>query len=200
MGYASRSGRARTSVRDPRAFSVCDRCGFWYNHHTLQFQHEWAGASLVSRQKLVCRSCLDTPQQQLRAIILPADPVPIWQPRPEDFVTAESNVRATSGQDTVDARTGIPVPGNVLRTTQDNNFRTTQQTGEPPKGLNQLPGTNPNAPGNSSPGLPLENLIVPATGPLDSSPALPPFFNAPVLATSDGFTLVTDAGEAIAVD
>lgn len=169
MGYASRSGRARTSVRDPRAFSCCDRCGIWYNHCNLQWQYDWAGASLINKQLLVCRGCLDTPQEQLRAIILPADPVPIWQPRTENFVVAESNTRATSGQDTVDARTGIPVPGDVLRITQDDKFRVTQQTGEPPHGTNQLPGTDPNAPGNSNPGLPLENLVVPATGPLGSS-------------------------------
>jgi hypothetical protein len=112
---------------------------------------------------------LDTPQEQLRAIILPADPVPIYRPSLENFVVAESNTRATSGQDTVDARTGIPVPGDVLRITQDDKFRVTQQTGEPPHGTNQTPGTDPNAPGNSSPGLPLENLVVPATGLLGSS-------------------------------
>jgi hypothetical protein len=43
-------------------------------------------------------------------------------------------------------------------------LRVTQQTGEPAPGLNPLPGTDPNAPGNSDPGLPYENVVVPNTG------------------------------------
>jgi hypothetical protein len=38
------------------------------------------------------------PQQQLRAIVLPADPVPVINPRIQDFVTAETNNRYTSSQ------------------------------------------------------------------------------------------------------
>jgi len=32
---------------------------------------------------LVCDTCYDTPQEQLRSIVLPADPTPIVNPRPE---------------------------------------------------------------------------------------------------------------------
>lgn len=90
MAYASRSGRAVTSASKPRAFGVCDRCNFWYNHYRLQWQYDWRGTSLLNTRVLVCRNCLDKPQQQLRAIVLPADPVPIQNPRPEDFQTDES--------------------------------------------------------------------------------------------------------------
>lgn len=90
MSYASRAGRAKTSSRNPRAKGVCDRCGIWYNHDHLQFQFDWAGTSLVNKQILVCKRCLDKPQQQLRAIILPADPVPIRNPRPEYFDEEEN--------------------------------------------------------------------------------------------------------------
>jgi hypothetical protein len=166
MAYASRSGRASTSSRNPQAFAVCDRCGIWYNHVALQWQYDWAGASLINKRLLVCRPCLDVPQQQLRAIVIPADPVPINQPRLQDFVNAETNYRTTSGQNTINAATGIPVPGDVQRITQDGNNRVTQQTGEPPGGLNQQPGTDPNAPGDANPGLPYENTSVPQTGPL----------------------------------
>lgn len=166
MAYASISGRARTSSRNPRAFAVCDRCQIWYNHCDLQFQYDWAGASLINKRILVCKSCNDVPQNQLRAIVIPADPVPIMNPRVESTVEAETNYRTTSGQDTVNQATGIPVPGQNKRITQDDNFRVTQQTGEPPGGLNQEPGTDPNAPGNNTPGLPYDNVSVPKTGPL----------------------------------
>ena len=115
---------------------------------------------------LVCNPCYDKPQSQLRAIVVPADPVPINQPRIQDFVTSSQDTRVTSGQNTVDPTTDIPIPGGNIRITQNDDTRVTQQTGEPPNGLNELPGTNPNAPGNNDPGLPYNNTDVPETGPL----------------------------------
>lgn len=166
MGYASRSGRARTSPSGPQAHAICDRCGFRYNHIDLSFQFDWRGATLQNTRILVCNRCNDDQQQQLRAIVIPADPVPIMNPRVQDFVAASTTTRTTSGQNTVDPTTGIPIPGDVVRITQDDQTRVTQQTGEPPGGLNQQPGTDPNAPGNADPGLPYENTDVPKTGPL----------------------------------
>ena len=166
MGYASKAGRARTDASNPQAHAICDRCGFRYNHVNLRWQFDWRGASLMNIRLLVCDTCYDAPQEQLRAIVVPADPVPIDQPRIQDFVTAESNTRVTSGQDTVNYPTGIPVPGGDTRITQTDDTRVTQQTGEPPGGLNQQPGTDPNAPGDNDPGLPYANTTVPETGPL----------------------------------
>jgi len=166
MGYASRSGRARTSSSNPQAFAVCDRCGMWYNHVSLRWQYDWRGASLQNVRLLVCNPCYDEPQSQLRAIVVPADPVPIVNPRIQDFVAAETNYRVTQGQ-TTDPQTGLPVPGGNTRTTQNNDTRVTQQTGEPPNGLNETPGIDQNAPGANDPGLPYNNTTVPNTGPLD---------------------------------
>jgi hypothetical protein len=165
MGYASKLGRARISARNPRAAGVCDRCGFVFSHNQLSWQYDWAGASLINKRILVCERCNDVPQQQLRAIVVPADPVPIQNPRTMDYVTAETNTRTTQGN-SVNIQTGIPVPGGDTRITQNDDTRVTQQTGEPPGGLNQEPGTNPNAPGNDDPGLPYNNTEVPKTGPL----------------------------------
>lgn len=150
MGYASRSGRARTSAKDPRAFAVCDRCGMWYNHHRLQWQYDWAGASLINKRLLVCNTCYDQPQNQLRAIVVPADPTPIINPRTEPYAYDSSNTRQVSGYNTTNAATGIPVQGGDLRVTssggvQTSDPRVTQMTGEGSRGTNQLPGTDPNA-------------------------------------------------------
>ena len=145
MGYASRSGRARTNPSNPQAHAVCDRCGFRYNFVDLREQMEWRGAALMNIKILVCSNCLDTPQEQLRAIVVPADPTPIVNARVQDFTLASSDSRVTSGQNTTDPRTGIPVPGGNTRITQTNDVRSTQQTGEAPFGTNQLPGTDPNA-------------------------------------------------------
>lgn len=160
-------GRARVSARNPRAFGICDRCGFLYNHTNLQWQYDWAGASLINKRILVCNECNDVPQQQLRAIVVPADPVPIQNPRTQDYVNAEQNTRTTQGN-TVNARTGIPVPGGDTRITQDGDTRVTQQTGEPPGGLNEFPGTILGTPGNGDIGegigVPYNNDAIPYTG------------------------------------
>lgn len=75
-------GRARVSRSSPEAFAVCDRCYFLYNHKDLQWQYEWAGARTQNQNILVCQSCLDDLQEQFRTIVLPADPMPIMDPRP----------------------------------------------------------------------------------------------------------------------
>ena len=97
MGYASQAGRARTSATNPQAYAICDRCGFVYNHVNLRWQFDWRGASLQNLRLLVCDTCYDVPQEQLRAIVVPADPMPIVNARVQDFVTAETNTRYTSG-------------------------------------------------------------------------------------------------------
>lgn len=164
MGYASQQGRARVSSRSPRAAGQCDRCGFLYTHSDLRWQFDWRGASLQNLRLLVCRTCEDTPQAQLRAIVVPADPIPIQNPRVPDYVKAASNTRVTSGQDSVNLETGIPVPGGNTRITQNDGVRVTQQTGEPPGGLNEQPGTDPNVDGPVN--LPPDNTSIPETGPL----------------------------------
>ena len=169
MGYASQAGRARTDPRNPQAHAICDRCGFRYNHVDLRWQYDWRGTSLQNLRLLVCSTCNDEPQQQLRAIVIPADPVPVQNPRIQDFVTAETNTRATSGQNTVDSTTNIPVINGDTRITQDDKVRVTQQTGEAPEGRNQRPGTDPNAPGDNDPGLPYNMDEVPKTGPLNGN-------------------------------
>jgi hypothetical protein len=136
MAYASQSGRARVSSTNPRAFGICDRCGFLYNHSDLQWQFDWAGASLINKKILVCDTCLDVPQEQLRAIILPADPEPIVNPRVENYADAETDYVTTSNGTVTDPTTGIPIPSTTVITTEDGNPLTMQPYG-PPVGLVQ---------------------------------------------------------------
>lgn len=67
-----------------------------YNHDRLQWQFQWQGPKLTNIRILVCEYCLDTPQEQLRTIILPPDPVPIQNPRPENY-TSDDNPISTIG-------------------------------------------------------------------------------------------------------
>jgi hypothetical protein len=114
------------------------------NHDRLSWQFDWAGASLINKRILVCETCNDVPQQQLRAIVLPADPVPIMNPRIQDYNTAESDYRLTQGN-TTNTQTGIPVPGGDTRITQNSNTRVTQQVGGTRADRSQQPGLDQNA-------------------------------------------------------
>ena len=89
-------GRARVNARRPEAAGVCDRCGFMYNVRDLQWQFQWAGARLQNLRILVCDTCLDIPQEQLRARILAPDPVPILNARPEPFAPTGVNLEQTN--------------------------------------------------------------------------------------------------------
>jgi hypothetical protein len=96
MGFASISGKAKTDVNNPRAFAVCDRCGQWRNHVDLQWQHDYRGRTLANLRILVCETCLDEPQPQLKPRIIPVDPVPILNARVEPFFYDETDERYTT--------------------------------------------------------------------------------------------------------
>lgn len=130
MSYASKAGRARTSAKNPRSFGVCDRDGLWYNLDDLQWQYQWRGTALVNTWLRVCKKCLDVPTEQLRSISLPADPVPVWQPRPENFEAAETDYRTTL-PGTIDPITGTPIPSQLQRVTQDGQNLVEQPYGLP---------------------------------------------------------------------
>ena len=129
-------GRAAVSSRNPKAFAICDRCGFLYNHSKLQWQFDYAGAGLINKRILVCSPCLDTPQNQLRTIVLPQDPTPIQNPRVQDYAAATTTTIAVSQGAQTDPATGIPIYPTVSLINQDGSTPTTQPIGAP-VGLDQ---------------------------------------------------------------
>jgi len=124
-------GRASVSYRNPRAFGICDRCGFLYNHEQLQWQFDYAGAGLINKRILVCNPCNDVPQNQLRAIVIPSDPTPIQNPRVQDYYFAETTTIAISQGAQTDPTTGIPIYPTVSLINQDGSTPTTQPVGAP---------------------------------------------------------------------
>lgn len=92
------TGRARVSARSPSTHAICDRCGFRYLHSQLSWQLQWAGVKLQNLRILVCCECLDTPQPQLKSIIIPADPVPVLNPRPEQYDVTVPNYLEAENQ------------------------------------------------------------------------------------------------------
>jgi hypothetical protein len=163
MGYASRSGHARTSTKKPEAFGRCFRCSRWFNRNALQFQHDWRGTSIVNLWILVCEDCYDVPQEQLRALQLPADPTPVWFPSVEQFEADETDYRSTLPIP-VHPIVGIPIPAaTALRVTEDCRNRITQPIGEP-DGLVQEAVMPYNGGVQKAFGVPLPLLSVTANG------------------------------------
>lgn len=83
MASFAPKGHARLDPRRPMAFAICDRCGFMYRHADLVWDTQYHGRQLRRTGFLVCKKCDDLPNPTLRPIVLPPDPVPILNPRPE---------------------------------------------------------------------------------------------------------------------
>jgi hypothetical protein len=68
-------------------------CGFLYLHSQLRWQTEFYGREVRKTGFLRCPRCFDMPNPTLRPAVLPADPVPIANPRREatyySLVTAD---------------------------------------------------------------------------------------------------------------
>jgi len=80
---------------------------------------------------LVCKECKDIPQEQNRAIMLPADPEAIFYPSVEDFTADSTDYRTISATTVVDPETGIPIPSTTMRITEDGQDRTLFPFGQP---------------------------------------------------------------------
>lgn len=121
------NGRARVDPRAPRAFAICDRCGGLFNHQALSWQLIWAGPTQIESRNLVCIKCKDRMNPNLRPILVPPDPVPVIDPRPEFYSDYETDYRITEegelrilypGDDPRIIDYGFP-PNTVRRTAGD---------------------------------------------------------------------------------
>ena len=107
-------GRARVDANNPQAFGVCDRCGIWDNQKDLRWQFDYRGPNLQNLRILVCQYCLDIPQPQLKPRIIPPDPMPVLNARPENFSVDEQNWMVTQDGTYIIAQSGLRIsPQNV---------------------------------------------------------------------------------------
>lgn len=83
MGGFAPKGHAKVDPQHPAAFAICERCGFQYNHRNLKWDVQYAGTQIRRTGFLVCDRCWDEPNPTLIPKVLPADPVPILNPRSE---------------------------------------------------------------------------------------------------------------------
>lgn len=83
--YASNSAKAGP-------WSTCDRCGFINSQSDLQWQFDYVGGPVPQSQGwLVCPRCINPLTMQRQLIVLPPDPPPIFNTRPENYTVDETN-------------------------------------------------------------------------------------------------------------
>lgn len=89
---------------------------------------------------LVCKgnNCLDTPQEQLRTIVLPPDPEPIINARPELYAEDSTDYMTQVTGASVDPTSAIPIPSTNQMTTLDGLFMNRQPSGPTPNGRSNL--------------------------------------------------------------
>ncbi len=84
-------GHAQIDPSVPEALGICDRCGNQWNLRNLQYQFYWAGPQLQNSHLRVCPDCMDIPNEQLRTIVLPPDPEPVYDTRVPPFAIYEQS-------------------------------------------------------------------------------------------------------------
>lgn len=93
----------------PRAQARCDRCGFWWSLRDLSYQNQWSGTQIINTGLLVCGKCLDDLQPQLKAVILPPDPPPVLNARPEPYKYDETDWLTTEDGNKITTEEDVPI-------------------------------------------------------------------------------------------
>lgn len=99
--------------RDPDSVAVCDGCGRWTMHNHLVEKKEFRGGSVpVGTGMFVCGVCDDVPNPYFSKLVLAPDPVPVRNPRPQNystdpepmlFVIADYNTTIITGENPMNA-------------------------------------------------------------------------------------------------
>lgn len=140
MAYRWHPKYAEVDADAPNMWVTCSRCNFIWNADKMQWQYDYRGTSTpVNTRVLVCPKCMDVPQPQLAPLVLPPDPPPTFNARPENYTLDETSWLATEDGDTLATEAGnefvtpIPNSADIARTSH---LATMQRVG---------PGTAANA-------------------------------------------------------
>lgn len=103
--------KPKYSTRDAHAgpWTTCDRCGLIDNLSRMQFQYDFLGGSTPQNLHLLhCSRCMDDLNYQRKLIIIPPDPPPIFNTRPENYVVDETNWLTTDDGSILTTDDGVP--------------------------------------------------------------------------------------------
>ena len=98
MGWSKNPKYAEVDPENPAMWMTCDRCGRIWNSFNMAFQFDYRGSSMLQNLRILCcPTCLDVPQPQLAPYVLPPDPPPIFNARPEPYALDEDSYLSTAG-------------------------------------------------------------------------------------------------------
>ena len=107
MAYRWHPKNAEVDADSPRAWGTCDRCGFQWQLDQLTWQYSYQGAFVpMNTRLLVCPKHVDPLNEQDQAYILPPDPAPIFNARPENYVLDETSWMTTQDGDIITTQEG----------------------------------------------------------------------------------------------
>jgi len=130
-------GHARVNRDAPEAFGICDRCGQQYNLVDLKFQYDWRGQKLQNLNLRVCKRCYDVPFEHYRPIIVPPDPLPKRQPRPDQYLPGMPYcITDTNGRQIYDTN------GQPIMATSQLYVPTLSNAGATPTGITTAPAVD----------------------------------------------------------
>ena len=110
MAYRWHPKNSETDPDNPRAWASADCCGFIWPLHKLTFQYAYQGSTMPQNTGfLICPKHLDPLNPQDTPYILPPDPPPIYNARPENYALDESSDLGTEDGDTITTEDGVPI-------------------------------------------------------------------------------------------
>src|SRR5271166_5678414 len=91
MSWRPHPKRTTLNIDQPDPWGTCDRSGFIGDHSRMKFQFQWAGSALINTGILVHPDQYDVPSDFLRTLIIPPDPDPLFNARPEPYTIDETD-------------------------------------------------------------------------------------------------------------
>lgn len=114
MAYRWHPKNSETDPDAPTAWATADCCGFIWPITKLIWQYQFQGTMVPQNTRmLVCPKHVDPLNYQLQAYILPPDPLPVMNARPEPYALDESSWLGTQDGDTITTQDGVPITTNI---------------------------------------------------------------------------------------
>lgn len=131
MSLRPKGKHVTVDISNPQALGICDYTGFVHKHSDLVKQMEWRGNALTWTGLYVGKDYADIPNEQLRPPILPPDPIPIVNARPQYPTNQNWNVSTgftwntftTNFNDWASTQDGVPCLPEDERLTALRNFK-----------------------------------------------------------------------------
>ncbi len=105
--YASRDAHAGP-------WTVCSDCGLQWSQKDMQFQYDYVGGPTpINLMYLRCPRCVAPLTEQRRLLIIPPDPPPLFNTRPENYYVDEARFLLTEDLDIITTESDVALTPNI---------------------------------------------------------------------------------------